>query len=84
MQTATAKPPRLSKSVKAKILERVQDGCYTAETVLACPECGNRLFDLEEPEVVRYLEALVADGLAEFRFRPLSHGQAIRLCVPVD
>jgi hypothetical protein len=81
-QTSAATKARLDKVIKARILERVQDGCWTAESVLACPECGNRMFDLDQAEVVRFMQALVDDGLAEWRERKV-HGTVVQLCVPL-
>lgn len=72
-----------------KILERIEDGCFTPDAVLYCGECKERgittsVFELTLADVLEIMEQLVRDGLAEWRPQGRSgeQGRVVQLCVP--
>lgn len=62
-----AKNFKLVNAILEKIWDRIQDGCYTVETIMKCPECGNNFFDLDPEEIKLYMQQLVGSGKAEWR-----------------
>lgn len=71
-----------------RIWGRVQDGCYTPETIAECSECGHDLFGMTADEIRVYLQTLVDDGRAEWRKqggkKDNERGPRLLLCVPAD
>jgi hypothetical protein len=81
-----AKNFRLASSILEKVWERIQDGCYTAEAIAKCGECGNNIFGLELSELQLYMQQLVGSGKAEWRKqggkKDNQRGDMLELCVP--
>ncbi|MBA3766775.1 MAG: hypothetical protein H0W99_07275 [Acidobacteria bacterium] len=79
---------RLSDSTLDKVWDRIQDGCYTADAILKCGECGKNIFDLDADQIKLYMEQLVGSGKAEWRDQggktDVGRGGPTELCVPVD
>ena len=50
---------KLVEAVLEKVWERIQDGCYTAEAILKCGECGKDIFDLDVEQIKLYMQQLV-------------------------
>lgn len=76
------------RSLLDRIWERVEDGCYTPETIKECSECGRDIFNLSDSQIRDYLQRLVNDGRAEWRKqggkKEATAGVSITLCVPAD
>lgn len=71
------------------IWERVQDGCYTPDTIKKCDACGHVVLNLNNHEIDAYLQALVEMGWAEWRSVQGSRQEGRRgdipdICVPKD
>ena|ERR1051326_703160 len=81
-----AKNFRLVNAVLDKIWERIQDGCYTAEAIMKCSECGKDIFGLDTEEIQLYMQQLVGSGKAEWRKqggkKDDQRGDMPKLCVP--
>lgn len=80
---------RVDRGLLDRIWERVEDGCYTPETINQCSECGRTdIFHLTNEQIQEYLQRLVDDGRAEWRKqggkKDMGHGAPITLCVPAD
>lgn len=79
---------KLVDSVLEKIMGRIEDGCYTAESIAKCSECGNNIFGLELEEIQIYMQQLVGNERAEWRKQggktEVGRGEATTLCVPKD
>jgi hypothetical protein len=77
---------KLTGSILEKVWERVQDGCYTAEAILKCGECGKNVFDLDAEQIKLYMQQLVGSGKAEWRKqggkKDDQRGSMLDLCVP--
>lgn len=72
-----------------RIWDRVEDGCYDAESVQVCSECGRKIFPHLTMENIRgYLQQLVDEGRAEWRRQRQQddslQGLETRICVPAD
>jgi len=50
---------KLVEAVLEKVWERIQDGCYTADAILKCGECGKNIFDLDADQIKLYMQQLV-------------------------
>lgn len=78
---------KLVHAVLEKIWERIQDGCYTPESIMKCSECGKDIFGLEQEEIKLYMQQLVGSGKAEWRDqggkKDDQRGSMPKLCVPV-
>lgn len=78
---------KLVHAVLEKIWERIQDGCYTPESIMKCTECGKDIFGLEQEEIKLYMQQLVGSGKAEWRDqggkKDDQRGSMPKLCVPV-
>jgi len=77
----------LVNAVLEKIWERIQDGCYTTESIMTCSECRKDIFGLDIEEIRLYLQQLVGSGKAEWRPQggetDVARGSPTMLCVPV-
>ena len=77
---------RLVNATLEKIWERIQDGCYTAETIMKCGECGKDIFGLDAEEIKLYMQQLVGSERAEWRKqggkKDEQRGGPVMLCVP--
>lgn len=62
-----AKNFRLVSAILEKVWERIQDGCYTLESITKCSECKGNIFDVADAEVHLYMQQLVGAGRAEWR-----------------
>lgn len=70
-----------------RILERIEDGCYTPDSIANCSECGHRMFTLDDDQILRYMKILVRLHKAEWRDQgraPGAQGQATQICVPKE
>lgn len=78
---------KLTSTILEKVWERIEDGCYTAEAIAKCGECGNNIFTLELEEIKLYMQQLVGAGRAEWRKqggkKDDQRGDMPTLCVPV-
>lgn len=78
---------KLVNSILEKLWERMQDGCWTAEALGKCSECGNSMFGLDVEEIKLYQQQLVDMGRAEWRKqggrKDGQKGEMVMLCVPV-
>lgn len=78
---------KLVNSILEKLWERMQDGCWTAEALGKCSECGNSMFGLDVDEIRLYQQQLVGMGRAEWRKqggrKDGQKGEMVMLCVPV-
>lgn len=81
-----AKNFKLVHAVLEKIWERIQDGCYTPESIMKCSECGKDIFGLDADEIKLYMQQLVGSGKAEWRKqggkKEDQRGSMPELCVP--
>lgn len=79
-----AKNFRLVGTILEKIWDRIQDGCYTADAIIKCGECGKDIFDLDATEIKLYMQQLVGSGKAEWRNQGgrIGQGEPLTLCVP--
>lgn len=75
-------------AVLDRIWERIEDGCYTVESVMRCGECGGLAIERTKEDVEAHMQELVDRGLAEWREQggetEEARGCATRLCVPKD
>lgn len=82
-----AKNFKLVHAVLEKIWERMQDGCWTAEALMKCSECGKDIFGFDIQEIRLYQQQLVGMGRAEWREqggkKDDQRGDMPTLCVPV-
>lgn len=78
---------KLTSTILEKVWDRIEDGCYTAEAIAKCGECGNNIFNLELEEIKLYMQQLVGAGKAEWRDqggkKDDQRGSMPKLCVPV-
>lgn len=78
---------KLTGTILDKVWERIQDGCYTADAILKCGECGKNIFDLDAEQIKLYMQQLVGAGKAEWRKqggrKDDQRGDMVDLCVPV-
>jgi hypothetical protein len=77
---------KLVNTILERIWERIEDGCYTAEKIMKCSECGSDIFHLDGDEIKLYMQQLVGSGRAEWRKqggkKEEQRGDMVMLCVP--
>lgn len=80
--------PKLDRAVLDRIYERVDNGCYTPETISKCDECGCQVFPtLTLEEIKSHLDELVRQKRC--RWTPQGgkkdnqRGSPTMLCIPV-
>jgi ParB/RepB/Spo0J family partition protein len=78
---------KLDKSIMDRIYERIDNGCFTPETISKCDECGSNVFpSLSPADIKEYLNELVRQGRC--RWTPQGgkkdnqRGQSTMLCMP--
>lgn len=86
--TPPPEEPRLSPTILDRIWERIEDGCYTFDSITKCGECLRDIFGLTSDEIEPYFKKLVSDGKAEWRTegrRPTQlKGEPTKMIVPVN
>lgn len=85
--TVNNSAPQFDRSLMDRVYERVDNGCYTPESISKCDECGCQVFpQLSLPEIKQYLDELVRQGRC--RWTPQGgkkdnqRGSATMLCMP--
>lgn len=79
---------RLVSDILDKVWKRIQNGCYTPDSIMKCGECNRPVFDIDAEEIKIYMQQLVDAGKAEWRPQggetDVARGIPTMLCVPKD
>lgn len=88
LQNPERKQDRTRATIKERIFERIEDGCYSVESIRRCSECGHAFLSLTAEEAQEYINTLVAEGRVEWRKqggrKDDQKGDLPSICVPVD
>lgn len=78
---------QMSANMLDQIFEKIEEGCYTAEDIATCSECGGRRFPrLSVEQIEAAMDELVKSGRADWRKRggrgDRQRGDIPDICVP--